>query len=473
MTMQHSLSILLSLIILTGCSMVDTYEQPKLPVENSYPNHQEKVSITASLTKTSEIGWKEFFKDPYLHQLIEISLQNNRDMKQAVLLIEEAQHQYNIQKNQQLPTITATADFNKIRSSQDLTIPGEPLISKQYNVGLGITAFEIDLFGRIQSLKEAALSQYLATEEAAKTVQITLISEVAKAYFLERSYREQLAVAQKISLAREKELILAEKRFKLKSFSLNDVLTRKGLFESAQVNIAELKRLQAQAKNALTLLLGGPLPPLPKKSSLFLENLMKDIPAGLPSDLLTHRPDIRQAEKILLAAHANIGAARAAFFPKISLTTVLGSTSTGLSNLFQGATRTWGFAPSLAQPIFDWGTNAENLDLAKVRKEISIINYEKSIQIAFQEVSDALAARTFFEQQFKAQKRYTETTTTRTHLVEQGYKKGVNSLVDVLLAEQTLYDTQIALIQLQYQRLTNAITLYKSLGGGLFQTHHK
>jgi multidrug efflux system outer membrane protein len=295
---------------------------------------------------------------------------------------------------------------------------------------------------------------------------------VARAYLNERAYAEQLDLAQQTLKGREDYYKLAQQRFDVGASSALDLRQNETLVESARVAVAQLTRQYAQATNALVLLVGAPLPAdLPAPTTLSSETLVTDIPAGLPSDLLEQRPDIRQAEQKLIAANANIGVARAAFFPSIGLTSNVGTASTALHNLFKAGTGLWSFVPNVTLPIFDWGTRFFNLDLTKANQKIALATYEKTIQTAFQEVSDALVARGTLDEQVAAQKRFRDATAERLTLSDQRYRNGVSSFLDVLDAQRDLFSADQTLVQTRLARLTNTIDLYTALGGGL-QEHN-
>jgi multidrug efflux system outer membrane protein len=340
-------------------------------------------------------------------------------------------------------------------------------VTTVYQVGLNLAAFELDFFGRVRSLNEAALSQYLATEEAQRAAQISLVAEVAKAYLAERAFAEQQELAQRTLNSRESGYKLAQQRFEVGASSALDLRQNEVLVQTARASLATLVRQRAQAQNALTLLTGRPFAELPPARSLSEQNIVAELPAGLPSDLLVRRPDIRASEQQLMASNANIGAARAAFFPRISLTAGIGSTSTELGNLFEAGTRTWSFVPQLILPIFDAGRNRANLSLAEVRNNIAVANYEKTIQTAFREVSDALVARGAIDEQIDAQRRVLEAQADRLKLAELRYQNGVASSLDLLDAQRELFSAEQSLVQARLLRLTNAVDLYRSLGGGL------
>jgi outer membrane protein, multidrug efflux system len=449
---------LLAAGVLGGCTLAPTYERPAAPVATSYPTETEQAEGNAAA-----IGWRNFFPDARLRLLIDAALDNNRDLRIAALRIEEARAQYNIQSADLFPTVSATASGSRGRSF----VNGVPVTGTSYQVGLGLTAFELDFFGRVRSLKDAALAQYLATGEAHLAVRISLIAEVAKAYLAERAFSEQYDLARQTLEGRETGYKLAKQRFDVGASSALDLRQNETLVQSARVALATLSRQRAQAVNALTLLVGKPLTDLPAAQTLSEQNIVADIPAGLPSDLLARRPDIRAAEQRLQAANANIGAARAAFFPRISLTAGIGTASNELSSLFDAGTRTWSFVPQLVLPIFDAGRNSATLSLTKVRKNIAIADYEKSIQIAFREVADALAARATLDDQIEAQRAVQDAQADRLKLSQQRYENGVSSSLDVLDAQRELFSAQQSLIQARLLRLTNAVDLYRALGGGI------
>ncbi|RJF97816.1 efflux transporter outer membrane subunit [Noviherbaspirillum saxi] len=453
-------SLLLLAGVLSGCSLAPTYERPAAPIATAY-------SFDPGQGPASTAGWREFFPDQRLQALIAAALENNRDLRIAALRIEEARAQYNIQSADLLPSLNAGVSGARARTAAGINPLGVSTVSSSYQVGLSLAAFELDFFGRVRSLNDAALAQFLATEEAARSARISLIAEVAKAYLAERAFAEQYELARKTFESRQTAYKLAQQRFEVGASSALDLRQSETLVQTARASLATLTRQRAQAANALTLLVGRPLTDLPPEVALSEQNLVTDIPAGLPSDLLTRRPDIRAAEQRLQASNANIGAARAAFFPRISLTAGIGTASNELSGLFEAGSRTWSFAPQLLLPIFDAGRNSANLNLAEVRKNVAIADYEKTIQTSFREVSDALAARATLDEQIDAQRAVQEAQAERLKLADLRYQNGVASSLDVLDAQRELFSAQQALIQARLLRLTNAIDLYRSLGGGL------
>jgi multidrug efflux system outer membrane protein len=454
--------------VLSACSMAPKYTRPDAPVAADYATPS---AVAANQLRASETGWRSFFPDARLQSLITLALVNNRDLRVAALRIEEARAQYNIQSADLLPNLAGVATGNRGRTPAGVSPTGTSVVTSNYQVGLSLASFELDFFGRVRSLNDAALAQYLATEEAQRAAHISLVAEVAKAYLAERAYAEQLALAQNTFESRSKAYGLAKQRFEVGASSALDLRQNEALLQSARVAQLTLSRQRAQAFNALTVLVGQPLTDdLPPAQPLSAQNIVTDIPAGLPSDLLTQRPDIRSAEQSLLSENANIGAARAAFFPRISLTAGVGTASNSLSGLFESGTRAWSFAPQLVLPIFEGGRNIANLNLSEVRKNIAVANYEKSIQVAFREVADALVARSLLDEQIEAQRLVQDAQAERLKLADQRFENGISSSLDVLDAQRELFAAEQDLVQARLLRLTNAVDLYRSLGGGLLET---
>ncbi len=444
-------------LMLSGCQILPDFLLPKAPVPAQFTTPATEGSTAA------DIGWREFFQNPELQQVIAQALANNRDLKTAALRIEEARAIYGIQRADQLPTVNATAGVNSSRQ----IFRGEPYKSTLYQVGVGMTAYELDFFGRVKNLSDAALSQFLATEEAQRAAQITLISEVAKVWLSERALAEQVQIAGNTLKARRSSYDLVKQRFDAGITNALDLRQSEALVQSATVSALALKRQHAQSVNALALLTGSSVKLPEQQATLSAQVITADIVAGLPSDLLTQRPDIRAAERQLRANQANIAAARAAFFPRISLTAGVGLASPSLSNLFENDSRTWIFTPALSLPVFDFGRNRANLDLAKVRANIAVANYEKTIQVAFREVADALEARATLADEIAAQEAVRNSQAARLELAQVRYKNGVANYLEVLDAERDLYSAEQQLLATRLLRLTNAVDLYRSLGGGL------
>jgi outer membrane protein, multidrug efflux system len=442
-------------LLLGGCaSMAPPYERPAAPVAASFPDMSPATAPTTP--PAADIDWQQFFTDPRLKQLIGLSLQNNRDLRVAVLNIERVRAQYQIQRAEQLPTVVLGATGLSQPSSAGGNV---------YTAGLNITGYELDLFGRVRSLSDAALQQYFASEEARKAAQISLIAAVANTYLATLADAAQLEVARKTLESREQGFQLLKLKFDNGALSEYDLAQAVTLVEGARAALALLQRQRMQGENALVLLVGQPLPrELPAPLSLPAQGLMAELPAGLPSALLERRPDVRQAENQLQAANANIGAAKAAFFPRITLTGSIGLASEDLGGLFDN--RAWQFAPRITLPIFDAGANQANLELSQANRDIALAQYERSIQVAFREVADALAGRATYGDQLRAQQAQAAAEQKRSDLAELRFRNGVSSFLDVLDAQRALFQTQQATIIVQAAQQQNLVTLYKVLGGG-------
>lgn len=443
---------------LGACQLVPTFKKPAAPVPAQFNN-----ATTASARPATDIGWREFFQSPALQATIAAALDNNRDLQSAVLRIEEARALYNIQSADKLPAVNATGGVTTGRQ----LFRGIPFESTTYQVGLGMAAYELDLFGRVKNLSAAALAQFFATEESRRALQVTLVGEVAKAWLAERALAEQVLLANRTLQARESSYDLVKKRFDAGIANALELRQSETLVQSARAASLALARQHAQSGNALSLLVGSSVAPLPASVTLSDQNITADISAGLPSDLLAQRPDIRGAEQKLRASQANIAAARAAFFPRIALTSAVGLASTDLSGLFQGGTQTWSFAPLISLPIFDGGRNKANLSLAEVRSNIAVADYEKAIQVAFREVADALAARATINEEITSQQAVQQSQAERLTLAQTRYKNGIANYLEVLDAERELFTAEQQLLQIRLLKLTNAVDLYRSLGGGM------
>jgi multidrug efflux system outer membrane protein len=476
-TALPQLSAICAAALLAGCSMIPTYERPAAPIATEYPalpasvaqstvNSDSRTFVATPAVAAADIEWQTFFSDPKLKQLIGAALVNNRDLRVAVLNIEQARAQYQIRRADRFPTINAAA------SGSRQTVPdgqGNHNIESVYSAGLAVTSYELDFFGRVASLKEQALGSYLATEEGRKTTQISLIAAVANGYLSLLADEELLAITQQTLATREESLKLNKLRFDNGVSSELDYRQAESLSEAARVSLAQQVRQRALDLNALTLLVGQPLAgDLAVTAGKGLSDAapMADVPAGLPSDLLIRRPDVRQAEQQLLAANANIGAARAAFFPRISLTATAGSASSHLSDLFKSGSYGWTLAPQLVLPLFDAGRNIAGLDSAKAGRDIAVAQYEKSIQTAFREVADALAGRATLGEQLRAQQAQANAEATRFKLADLRYQNGIASYLDQLDAQRSLFAARQAVVQTRLAQLQSQVTLYKTLGGG-------
>lgn len=468
-------------VVLSACTLEPHYSLPSAPVQATWNGNAAGKADTASV---ADIGWRQFFPDPVLQRLIELALANNRDLRVAVLNVQAAQAQYRIQRADLFPSISATGleqierypagvsassstgGSSGAAATTSASSHGETI--RYYEVGVGFTSYEIDLFGKIRSLKHEALEKYFATEETQRASQLTLVAEVASAY---------LAI-----LADES--ILKVTRDTLDSQTASYNLTRKSLdagtstelalrqaattVDTARANLASYTRQEAQDRNALMILLGVPIPEdISFATDINSENLSADVPVGIPSEILTRRPDVLAAEHQLVAANADIGAARAAFFPSILLTAQAGTASASLSGLFKPGSGAWTFSPQINLPLFTGGSNLANLDLSKIEKNVDVAQYEKALQSAFREVDDALAARNTLDEQLVAQRALLDDSSESYRLAEMRFRNGVDSFLPVLDAQRALYSAQQAVVSLELLRLQNMATLYKALGGGM------
>ncbi len=448
-------ALLIAASLMTACSMMPAYERPVAPVPGGWP-----YAGADSGPHAADIDWQSFFADSRLRQLIGTALRNNRDLRIAILNIEQARAQYDIRSADRLPTVNVA-----LGGSRTPTTAGSS--TSVYTAGLAVTAWEIDLWGRVASLGEAALAQYIGTEEGRKAAQTTLVAAVATTWLALVADEEQLELTRQTLKTREESLRLTRLRFDNGAASELDSRQAQSLFEIARVAFAQQQRQRALDVNALALLLGEAVPAdLPATPTTTATLSLPDLPAETPSDVLLRRPDVRQAEQQLIAANANIGAARAAFFPRISLTAGIGSASSELSGLFKGGS--WGFtvAPQLLLPIFDAGRNAAGLRSANVSRDIALAQYEKSIQSAFRDVADALAGRATLGEQLRAQRNVAEAEAARMRLSQLRYDNGVSSYLDLLDAQRSLFAAQQALIATRTAQLQNQVLLYKALGGG-------
>ena len=461
--MIRTIAALLVLFALSACSLIPDFLRPAAPVAQMYPAD----AAGKDARSAAETSWREFFPDPGVQTLIAAALDNNRDLRTAALRIEEARALYNIQSADLYPNINAGFTASRAHTPASLSTTGQQMTASAYQVGFSLASFEIDYLGRVRSLNQAALSLYLATDEARQSAQISLIAEVAKAALAERAFAEQQELAQKTLTGRDAAYKLSKQRFDAGATSALDLRANETLVLNARIALVILARQRAQATNALVLLVGRPIADLPPVQTLDAQGNVSELPAGLPSDLLTRRPDIRAAEERLKASNANIGAARAAFFPRISLTAGYGTASNALSGLFDSGSGAWSFAPQVLQPIFDAGRNSATLKLTEVRKDLAVADYEKTIQVAFREVADALVARSLLDEQIDAQQAAQVAQADLLRLVDQRYRTGIASYIEVLSAERDLFLAEQALVQARLLRLTNAIDLYRSLGGGL------
>jgi len=457
----------LLLALLAGCSLAPTYTRPASPVAKQWPASA-KQADTHQGRAAADMPWQDLFANTKLRQTIQMALDNNRDLRVAVLNIEQARAQYRIQRAALVPHVSASSSYSATRVPQSVSSTGYEYVGHEATLGVGISAYELDLFGRVRSLKDQALQTYLATEETQRATHISLISEVASAYLALAADMDLQKLAHDTLKTRQDSYDLQVSLTDVGNASQVELKQAEEELEAARADALTADQNVATARNALELLVGKPLVPtqLPQAGELAGMLATHEIPPDLPSDLLQNRPDILAAEHTLEAANANIGAARAAFFPSISLTTSIGRESPGLSSLFDGGNRTWSFAPQISVPIFNGGELRASLDVAKIQRNIYVAQYEKSIQTAFSEVADALAQRAVVDNQFAAPHKRANAAQDAYDMVTFRYDNGVSSYLDVLDAQRTLNAAQQSVITTQLAQQTSVVTLYSALGGG-------
>lgn len=450
-----------------GCTMAPKYVRPEAPVPTQWPTgdafaqNQPKAGAPAA----SALAWREFVADAKLQQVIAMALTNNRDLRLAALNVEQMRALYRIQRDTLFPSVTASGSGAKQRTSVELTETGKPLVTESYSASLGVLSWELDFFGRIRSLKNEALEKYLATEHARRSAQTLLIASVANAYIALAADSETLTLAKDTLRTQEKSYEMVRQQYAAGVAMELELRQAQVPLETARGAVAQYTRQVAQDENALNLLVGTPVSAELRPGALDGVGLFKEVAAGLPSEVLLVRPDVLQAESQLKAANADIGAARAAFFPSISLTGTIGSASADLSGLFGSGTDTWSFAPKATLPIFDARTWSAHR-ASKVQREIAVAQYEKAIQTAFREVVDALAARGTLDQQLSAQQSLVEALSVAYKLAAMRYDKGVDSYLVVLDAQRSLFSAQQGLVALRMAKMASQVRLYAVLGGG-------
>lgn len=458
-------------LLLGACTLEPDYRRPALPVSDAYPSGIEYATVApadtagAARAPAADLGWREFLRDARLQRLVELALQNNRDLRVAVLNIASARAQYEITRASLLPTLGLNAAAERGRGAL-----GQLAFGANASTALAAYAsasWEIDLFGRNRSLSHAAMDQYLATAQARKAAQLLLVAEVANQYLSVLAASQALDVTADALRIAQDSLRLTQLQFDNGTGSELNLREAQSVFEQARAQLAAEQRAHAQAQNALVLLIGAPLPDdLPAQGRLGEEQFLTDIPEGLPSMLLDRRPDIAQAEAQLQAANANIGAARASFFPSISLTGTAGSVSPVLGRLFQAGSSTWGGAATAALPLYSGGQTWAGLQQAKTQRDIAVAQYEKTVQSAFRDVADDLTARATYEDQAAALEREVQAQQRRLALAQLRFKAGVDSYLTLLVAQTDLNNAQLARIAVNLARLNNLVGLYKDLGGG-------
>lgn len=446
-------------LMLGGCvNLAPDYQRPEAPVASQW------TTTTPAGQASADIAWRELFVDARLRDTVARALANNRDLRVAALNVEYQQAQYRIQRAALFPAVSATADGTRQRGVAE---GSSNAVSSQYSVGLGVSNYELDLFGRLGNLKDAALEDYLSLEQTRRSTQISLVAEVASAWMALAADQQLLTLAKDTYASQQKTYDLVQQAHGLGGQSGLSLAQSRSTVESARADVANYASQVEQDRNALELLVGERLDDslLPGDAKLDAA-LLVNVPAGLPSSLLQRRPDVLAAEHTLKAANADIGAARAAFFPSVTLTASGGSASSELSGLFKSGSRAWSFAPSINLPIFNAGSNRASLDAAKVTRDIDVAKYEKTLQTAFSEVADALSVRSHIAEQLDAQRSLTQATEQSYDLSLALYKQGSQSFLEVLDAQRSLYSAQQSLISLELSEQVNRVTLYKTLGGG-------
>jgi multidrug efflux system outer membrane protein len=452
-------------VLLAGCTMIPKYTRPDAPVPAAWPSgpaYKETPAMQRA-PAAADLQWREFFAEARLQAIIATSLQNNRDLRVAALNVERARALYRVQRAELLPKVetglTATKQHVRISGSTGL------VTLEEYGVNLGITSWEIDFFGRLRSLSQRALEEYFATAQARRSAQILLVSEVANAYLTLAADRENLKLAQSTLETQQAAFNLIRRRFEVGLAPELDLRQAQTRVDAARVDVARYTDLAARDANALNLLAGSPVQGDLLPEQLSVVKPFPDVAPGMSSEVLLRRPDILQSEYLLKAANANIGAARAAFFPRIALTSAIGSASGELSGLFKSGSFVWNYAPQVVLPIFDARTWS-GLNVTKVDKEIAVAQYEKAIQEAFREVADALARRGTLEDQMEAQQSLLDATAQTYRLSSARYEKGIDIYLNVLDAQRSLYAAQQGLIAIRLAKLANQVRLYAVLGGG-------
>lgn len=461
MSCNTTLSLMLAALWLGGCTLAPTYERPAAPVPAAWQVPGEGSQAVAG------IDWKAFFADQRLRDVITQALANNRDLRVTAANIEKARAQYQISRAALLPAVNATASETAARTPAAMSASGRDTVSHTYSAGIGFAAWELDVFGRVRSLNDQALAQYLALEETQRSVELSLVAEVANAWLALAADRERLELAAATLHAQRESLTLVERRLDVGSASALDLAQARTVVETARYDVARYATAVAQDENLLNLLVGAQVPvewlptSLPEQVSTLAE-----LPAGLPAETLLTRPDVRAAEQQLIAANANIGAARAAFFPRISLTASTGFASPELSDLFQAGSRSWSFVPQITLPIFNAGSNRAALNAAEAERDAQVAQYEKAIQSAFREVADALVARANLGEQLDAQRGLNDAARDALNLSQARYEKGVSAYLTVLDSQRSEYAARQGLVAARQAQQANSITLYKVLGGG-------
>jgi outer membrane protein, multidrug efflux system len=472
MQMRASLSLVVASVLALGAcaTMAPKYVRPAAPIPSTWPQGAAYPDASASDTTAADERWRDVFVDPKLQATIAQALANNRDLRVAILNVEQSRAQYRIQRSALFPTVKGAAGVTELHEpGAAVGVPGAGSIDERlYALNASISSYEVDLFGRVRSLTKAALEQYLATDEARRAAQIVIVAETATDYLTLAADRERLSVAKATLASQEASLKITRDRFNAGEASELDVSQAETLVDQARSDIAADTTLAAQDLNALNLVVGATVGDDQLPDSLEgPAPIRTDLPAGMSSAVLLNRPDVLQAEHTLKADNADIGAARAAFFPTLSLTAQGGVESAQLSKLFAGGSGAWQFIPNLSVPIFDFGANQARLKSAKVQRDIAVAQYDKAIQTAFREVADALARRGTVDEQLAAQEANVAAADRAATLTKARYDRGIDPYLNYLIAERTLYAAQMTDIAAKEARYANLVSLYQALGGGV------
>ena len=462
--MKRKMLSLAAALALGGCSLIPEYQRPQTNIPTTWPQGA-AYAASPQADDAAVQAWQAVFLDPALRRLVELALANNTDLRQAALNVEAYRALYRVQRAEQFPDVGLGVGGSRQRVPADLSPTSDAGIQSQYQASVGV-AYELDLFGRVRSLSRAAVEQYLSSDAARYSVQISLVADVARAYLTWRSDQEQLELTHSTLKSQAASLALVEDRFNNGAASQIDVRQARSLVSQAQVQENLYTRRVAQGINALERLIGGRIPAELPAGRALSEPILAPFPTGLNSEVLLRRPDILAAEHQLLAANANIGAARAAFFPSISLTGAAGTTSSELSGLFGGGSGYWQFAPQINLPIFNAGRLRATLDYASIRRDAHVAQYEGAIQIAFREAADGLAARGTYDRQLQAQQQRVDDNQEYFRLAQQRYTEGVDSYLAVLDAQRELFSAQQQLIQDRLGHWVSEVNLFKAIGGG-------
>jgi NodT family efflux transporter outer membrane factor (OMF) lipoprotein len=449
-------------LALTGCTLAPTYERPAMPVPDAWPaDAPDKTPAQAQ-----PMPWRDYFPDKQLQALIDQALRNNRDLRIAAQRVEQARATYGIRRADLFPAVSGSAAYGRLRMPGGL-LSSSAQVTSFYDVSLLETSWELDFWGRVRNLKDAALEDFLASDESRRAATISLIAQVANGYLALREYDERIALTRETIATRAESLRIFRRRFQVGAISRLDLAQTEILLQQAQTLEAQLEQSRAAQAHALDLLVGAPAAWQPAAQPLDDASVRGELGAGLPSSLLENRPDIVAAEHTLRGANANIGAARAAFFPRIALTTSFGTSSTAFHELFESGSGAWAFVPNLSLPIFDAGRNISNLDLAKARHAEAVAQYEKTIEAAFRDVADALSAREWLANQVQLARETLASQSERARLARLRYDNGATPFLEVLDAQRDLLSAQQQLIQTRRALLSSRVALYAALGGGV------